>query len=155
MRCRAHLQKPEMRDAADLDARAVVLQAILEFLFNRAVVAVFLHVDEVDNDQAREVAQAKLAGDFLGGLQVGLQRRVLDGVFACRLARVDVDGDKRLGLVDDDVAAGLQPSRWAESARRVAPRCPSSQRLGCDSRQGCTIFAWLGISMRMKSFASR
>ncbi len=37
-----------------------------------------------------------------------LERGVLDVVLAGRAAGVDVDRDQRLGLVDDDVAAGLQ-----------------------------------------------
>jgi hypothetical protein len=40
--------------------------ASFSLLLDRAVVAVLLHVDEVDHDQAGEVAQAELAGDFLG-----------------------------------------------------------------------------------------
>ena len=97
-----------MRDAADLDAGAVVLQAILQLLLDRAVVALLLHVDEVDDDQAGKVAQPELAGDFFGRLEVGLERGVLDRVLAGRAAGVDVDRDQRLGLVDDDVAARLQ-----------------------------------------------
>ena len=103
-----HLHQAEMRDAADLDARAVVLEVVLQPLLDRAVVAVLLHVDEVDDDQAGEIAQAQLARDFLGRFQIGLERRLLDRVLAGRAAGIDVDGDQRLGLVDDDVAAGLQ-----------------------------------------------
>jgi hypothetical protein len=115
-----------MRDPADLDAGAVVLQAILQ-LFNRAVVAVFLHVDEVDDDQSGKVTQAQLAGHFFGCFQVGLQRRVLDRVFAGRLARVDVDGDQRLGLVDDDVAARFERHLRLDHPRRAAARCLSRE----------------------------
>ena len=57
-----------MRDAADLDAGAVVAQRVLHPPFDGAVVALLVHVDEVDDDEAREVAQAKLARDFLGRL---------------------------------------------------------------------------------------
>ena len=97
-----------MRDAADLDAGAVVLERLLEPAFDRAVVALLLHVDEVDDDQPGKVAQAKLAGDLLGGLEIGLEGGVLDIVLARRAAGVDVDRDQRLGLVDDQVAAGAE-----------------------------------------------
>ena len=80
-----------MRDAADLDARAVVLQAVLQPLLDRAVVAVLLHVDEVDDDQAGKVAQPQLPGDFLGRLQIGLERGVLDRMLLGGAAGVDVD----------------------------------------------------------------
>jgi len=41
-----HFQQAEMRDAADLDAGAVVLEAFLEPPLDRAVVALLVHVDE-------------------------------------------------------------------------------------------------------------
>ncbi|ODN69771.1 hypothetical protein A6302_02893 [Methylobrevis pamukkalensis] len=104
----AHLHQAEMRDPADLDARAVVLEAILELALHRLVVAALFHVDEIDHDEARKVAQAQLARDLLGGFHVGLVGRVLDVVLAGRPAGVHVDRDQRLGLVDDDVAARAQ-----------------------------------------------
>ncbi|GJD75163.1 hypothetical protein CFIICLFH_3403 [Methylobacterium goesingense] len=104
----AHLQEAEGRDPADLDAGAIVLQALVELLLDGAVVALLVHVDEVDHDEAGEIAQAQLAGDLLGRLQVGAQRGVLDVVLAGRAARVHVDGDQRLRRVDDEVAAGFQ-----------------------------------------------
>ena len=57
-----------MRDAADLDAGAVVAQRVLQPALDRAVVALLVHVDEVDDDQAGEIAQPELARDFLGRL---------------------------------------------------------------------------------------
>ena len=105
-----HLQQAERRDAADLDAGAVGLEPVLELLLDGAVVAPVLHVDEVDDDEAGEVAQPHLAGDLLGGLDIGLERGVLDRGLAGRAARVHVDRDQRLGHVDDDVAAGLELS---------------------------------------------
>ena len=97
-----------MADAADLDARPVVLQRLLQPPFDPAIVALLLHVDEVDDDQAGEVAQAQLPGDFIGGLEIGLEGGVLDIVFARRLAGVDVDRNQRFGLVDHHVAARRQ-----------------------------------------------
>ena len=97
-----------MRNAADLDARAIVLQRVLHPALDRAIVARFLHVDEIDDDQAGQIAQAELTGDFVRRLEIGAERGVLDIVLARRAARIDVDRDQRLGLVDDDVAARLQ-----------------------------------------------
>ena len=83
---------------------------------NFFAVAALFHVDEVDDDDAAEVAQANLADDFLHGFEVGLD----DGVFEARgaaadvFAGVDVDGDERFGVVDDDVAAGLEPDFGAQ-----------------------------------------
>ena len=57
-----------MADAANLDAGPVVLQRFLEAALHRPIVALFLHVDEVDDDEPREIAQAQLPGDFVGSL---------------------------------------------------------------------------------------
>ena len=100
-----HFEQPEMRDAPDLDPRAVLPEAIRELALDRAVVALLVHVDEVDDDQPGEIAQPQLPGDLLGGLEVGLERGVLDVVLAGGAAGIDVDGDQRLGLVEHDVAA--------------------------------------------------
>ena len=67
-----------------------------------------LHVDEVDDDQAGEVAQPQLPRHFVRGLEVGAQRRLLDAALARRAARVDVDRHQRLGLVDHQIAAGAK-----------------------------------------------
>ena len=101
----AHFHQAEAADPPDRDARAVVLHRLLHRALDAAVVAANLHVDEVDDDEARHVAQTQLAADFVGGLQIGLVRRLLDAVLARRAARIDVDRDERFGRVDDDVAA--------------------------------------------------
>ena len=111
-----HFEQAERTDAPELNACAIVAQRILQPLLNRAVVAVLLHVDEVDDDEAREVAQTQLPRDLFGRFQVRLERRVLDVVLARRLARVHVDRDQSLGLVDDDVAARAQTHHGIEHA---------------------------------------
>ena len=103
-----HFQQAEMGDSTDLDAGAVVLERLLHPALDGAVVAVLLHVDEVDHDEAGQIAQAKLAGDFVSRFHVGANSRVFDVVLAGRTPGIYVDGDQRFGLVDDDVAARLQ-----------------------------------------------
>ncbi len=67
-----------------------------------------LHVDEVDDDQAADVTDAKLAGDLVRSFEVGVRGGGFD-VAAARGARgVDVDRNQRLGVVDHDAAAGGQ-----------------------------------------------
>ena len=73
-------------------------------------VLALVHVDEVDDDDATQVAEADLANDFGDGVEVGLEDCVLEpGGFADVLAGVDVDGDEGFRLVDDDGAAGFEP----------------------------------------------
>src|SRR5690606_6865895 len=74
----ADLHQAEAGDAAHLDARTVLRQGVLEGLLYRAVVLALVHVDEVDDDQTGQVAQAQLAGGLDGGFHVGLGRRGLD-----------------------------------------------------------------------------
>ena len=62
------LQQAEARDLADLHARAVVAQRVAQAVLDLALVLRALHVDEVDHDQAAQVAQPQLARDFVGGL---------------------------------------------------------------------------------------
>ncbi len=116
----AHLQKAEAGDAADLDPRPVGFQLFLQALLDGGVVAPLLHVDEVDDDKAGKVAQAQLARHLFGGLDVGLERGLLDRAFLGRAPRVHVDGHQGLGHADDDIAAGAQLHRRVEHRREVA-----------------------------------
>src|SRR5215510_11032970 len=77
-----HFEQPEVRDVSDLNTGAIVPQAFLQPALDRAVVALLVHVDEVDDDQPGEIAQPQLPRDFLGGLEIGLERGVLDVVLA-------------------------------------------------------------------------
>ena len=81
-----HFEQTEMADAPHLDAGPVVLQRFLQAALDRAVVALLLHVDEVDDHEAGEIAQAQLPGDFVGCFEIGLECRILDIVLARRLA---------------------------------------------------------------------
>src|SRR6202167_1898241 len=73
-----HFDQAELRDAPHLDWGAILPQAIAELALHRAVVALLVHVNEVDDDQAGKVPQPELSRDFLGGLQIGLERGILD-----------------------------------------------------------------------------
>ena len=104
----AHFQQAEARDAPQLHACAVVLERALQAVLDLALVLVRGHVDEVDHHQAAEVAQAQLAGHFLGRLQVGVEGGLLDVAALGGARRVDVDRGQGLGLVDHQGAAGGQ-----------------------------------------------
>src|SRR3546814_18060806 len=67
----AHLHQSERADAADLDARAIVLERLLHRLLDLSPVRTVIHVDEVDDHQHGPVALATVAGDLLRGLELG------------------------------------------------------------------------------------
>ena len=104
----AYLHQAERGNPAHLNAGAVRRQTVLEHFFDGAVVLGLIHVDEVDDDQTGQVAQAQLPRGFLGRLHVGLQRGRFDIALAGRLAGIDIDGDQGLGLVDHQIAAGFE-----------------------------------------------
>ena len=109
-----HLEQAETRDLADLDTRAVLADGLAQPVFHVTLMLLRAHVDEVDNDQATQVSNTELAGDFIRRLEVGIQRRCLDVAALGRAGRVDVDRHQRLGMVDDDAAAGRQVYRVRE-----------------------------------------
>src|SRR5471030_3114119 len=115
-----HFQQAEARDATDLHASAVGFQAFADFLFHGALVLGRGHVDEVDDDQAADVAQAQLTGDFFGGFKVGLQGGFFDVAAFSGARRVDVDGHQGFGRIDNDGAAGRQFNDALESGLDLA-----------------------------------
>src|SRR5471032_317044 len=115
-----HFQQAEARDATDLHASAVGFQAFADFLFHGALVLGRSHVDEVDDDQAADVAQAQLTGDFFGGFKVGLQGGFFDVAAFSGARRVDVDGHQGFGRIDNDGAAGRQFNDALESGLDLA-----------------------------------
>ncbi|MDH4192340.1 MAG: hypothetical protein OEW21_19310, partial [Betaproteobacteria bacterium] len=72
------LEQAEARDLADLHPGAVEMQRLAKAVFHLALVALRLHVDKIDDDQAAQIAQAQLARDLVGSLQVGCERGFLD-----------------------------------------------------------------------------
>ena len=104
----AHLHQAELADGAELHAGAVLAQGVAQAVFHFAAVLRLFHVDEVDDDQAAQVAQAHLAGHFVGGFQVGAGGGFLDVAALDGAGRVHVHADQRFGVVDHDGAAGGQ-----------------------------------------------
>src|SRR3546814_12568012 len=91
------LEQAEAREAAELHAGAVEPERTLQAVLDLALVLVARHVDEVDHHQAAEVADAHLAGDFLGRLQVGVERRLLDVAALGGARGVDRSEERRVG----------------------------------------------------------
>ena len=105
-----HLHQAQRGDLGDLVAGAVAAQALDQPAQHQVAVGLQHHVDEVDDDDAADVAQPELADDLLGGLEVVLGDRLLEvAAGAGELAGVHVDDGHRLGAVDDQRAARGQP----------------------------------------------
>ena len=103
-----HLQHAEIGDATEVDAGFVHLERLLEHFLHFLVMFPVAHVDEIDHDQAAQVAQPQLSGHLFRGLHVGLEGGVFNAPFAAGLARVNIDRNQRFGRFDDQGAAGWQ-----------------------------------------------
>src|SRR3546814_18107318 len=77
------------------------------------------HVDEIENDDAAEIAQSQLARNRLRGFEIGLQHRLFEIAMADIRAGVDVDGGHRFGLVEYQVTDGLQIALALQRPRAV------------------------------------
>ena len=103
-----HLDEPERRDRRDAGLRVVRRQRLTQRGEDPLAVRDILHVDEVDDDDAAQVAQPQLAREGDGGLQVGAQDGVVEVAMPDEAAGVHIDGRHRLGLVDDQIAARFE-----------------------------------------------
>ena len=54
------------------------MQGITQAVLNFTLIARAFHIDKVDNDQATQVTQAELAGDFISRFQVGFKCSFFD-----------------------------------------------------------------------------
>ncbi len=73
-----HLHQAQRGDLGDLVAGAVTAQALDQPAQHQVAVGLQDHVDEVDDDDAADVAQPELADDLLGGLEVVLGDGLLE-----------------------------------------------------------------------------
>src|SRR6266536_1279605 len=105
-----HLHQAERGDLGHLVLGPVPAQALDQAAQHQVPVRLQHHVDEVDHDDAADIAEPELPDDLLGRLQVVLGDGLLEvAAGAGELAGVDVDDRHRLGPVDDQRAARRQP----------------------------------------------
>ena len=67
-----------------------------------------IHIDKVDDDDTAQVTKTQLAGNGTCRFQIGLKHRIAKVALTDITARIDVDRRHGFGLVDDQVAPGLQ-----------------------------------------------
>ena len=76
----------------------------------------FLHIDEIDDNDTAYIAQPELIGDFLHRLHVGLENGFFKIVFSDKTSRIDINHRQGLGSLDDNVAAAAQPDLFVKGA---------------------------------------
>ena len=117
MRLRVMATRPNSLKRRTFDGARSAFRSFFERGHHFFAIAALFHVDEINDDDAAEIAQAHLADDFLHGFEVGAHDGVFEaiGALADELAGVDVNGHESFGVVDDDVAAGLEPDFRAQA----------------------------------------
>ena len=104
------LHQAQRRHFRHLVTGAVASQRLGQPPQHQVAVGLQHHVDEVDDDDAADVAQPQLPHDLLGGLEVVASDGLLEVAAGTgELAGVDVDHRHGLGAVDHQRAAGGQP----------------------------------------------
>src|SRR5574343_556246 len=103
-----YLHQAQAGKAVQRHAGAVARQRLGQLGQHRLAVLGVIHIDEIDNDDTAQIAQAQLARQRQRGFQVGLEDGFVEVAVADKATGVDVDGGHRLGLVDDQVTAELQ-----------------------------------------------
>ena len=102
------LHQAKFADLSNLRARRIGADGRREMLQQLQLVAARLHINEVDDDHATDVAQLQLAGDFRGCFVIRPQHRFTRIGRTREGTGVHVDHREGLGGLDDHVAAGGQ-----------------------------------------------
>jgi hypothetical protein len=102
-----HLHQPKVRNLEGFGSGSVPPQVAPEFVGDSVSVLLSFHVDEVANDDASDISEAKLFGDLPSRIQVRLEDGVLRVLLLLsgEFSGVHIDGNQRLGGLDDDVPA--------------------------------------------------
>ncbi|MDI2023693.1 hypothetical protein PJL18_04241 [Paenarthrobacter nicotinovorans] len=106
----------------------VAAQALHHAAENEVAVGFQDHVDEVDDDDAADVTQAKLANDFLGSFKVVLGNCLFQvSTTAGELTCVDVHHRHGFGAVNDQRATGRQEDLAFQSLVDLLIDAPGSE----------------------------
>src|SRR5437660_7835612 len=87
----------------------ITAEPLLHQIESRLLISPALHVDEVAYDQTTDVAQPKLARDFICRLQGGLQNCFLHIASPLIAAGIHINGYQRFSLINHDIPATVQP----------------------------------------------
>src|SRR2546430_16078454 len=87
----------------------ITAEPLLNQIENRLLVSPTLHIDEVAYDQTTDVAQPKLARDFICRLEVGLQNCSFHIASPFIAAGIHINGYQRFSLINHDIPATVEP----------------------------------------------
>src|SRR5262249_27519960 len=91
-----HLDQAKGGYAQDLGPGPITADCLAQSTLDAPAMFLVPHVDKVVDDHAAKIAQAKLAGDFAGRVQVHLVGGLFRVIVRPEIPAVDVDGNQRL-----------------------------------------------------------
>ena len=96
------------RNSSHLHPGPIQLQRVAHAIFDFALIAVGIHVDEVHNDQTTDIPQPQLARNLIRGLQVRHQCGFFDVSTLGGFGGVDVDGHQCFRWINNNGTTGWQ-----------------------------------------------
>ena len=111
-----HFHQAQVRDASDFIAGRVTQHGFFQASVHLPAMLGILHVDEVHDDNAAQVAQAQLARERRRRFQIGLENRFCLIALADKRTGIHIYGGHGLGLVDDQVTSRFKLN--------FTPQCP-------------------------------
>ena len=97
------LYEADVAHGQELGPGRIATELFGQGFVDRAPVIGLLHVDEIDDDDAAEIPEAKLPDNLDRRLEVERVDRFFQRLLADELPGVDVDRDQRFGLIDHQV----------------------------------------------------
>src|SRR5690625_2218862 len=100
-----HLDKPQRGNFCHLMLRAVTPQTLNEAAHNQVTVLLEHHVNEVDDEDAADIAQTQLTHDLFSGLKVVLSHGLFESSTSSgETARVDIDNRHGFSAINHERA---------------------------------------------------
>jgi len=88
--------------------RVIIHQGLFELAHDLPPMLDVAHVDEIDDDDAAQVAQSQLPSHGLRRFQIGAVDRLLQVARAQKRAGIHIDRGHCLGLIDHQITTGFQ-----------------------------------------------
>src|SRR5665213_1432346 len=103
-----HLDQSEFGDVKDLSTGLIAREGLAQCRGDSLAIDLGLHVDEVDHDDAANVAKSQLTRHFFGRFEVVAKNRLFEIRRPDVLAGVDINDGQGLGALNDQRSSGGQ-----------------------------------------------
>ena len=110
-----HLHEAQFGNPENVRSRLVPRDGFLEGFAHGLSIGSFFHVDQVDDDDAADIAESKLVDADSRCLKIGFQDRLFVILLAYKAPGVHIDGREGFGLIEDQVATRFQPNPTLET----------------------------------------